>query len=67
MLLFNKDENVVAKGEIARFEQLPLLKQCFQKSFAGNASNCVYNWKKFKPFPGTYTRNMQQKRLIPSS
>ena len=31
-------ENMVAKGEIARFEQFLLSSQCFQKSSAANAT-----------------------------
>ena len=34
----NKYENIVAKGEIARFEQYLLLSQYFQKSSAADAS-----------------------------
>ena len=40
--LLYKDENVVAKGEIARFEQFLLLSQCFQKLSAAVASESVY-------------------------
>ena len=32
--LFNRVENIVAKGEITHYEQFRLLSQCFQKSSA---------------------------------
>ena len=37
-----KVENIVAKEEIARFEQFLLLQLCFQKSSAADASESVY-------------------------
>ena len=40
--LLDKIENIVAKGEIARFEKFLLLSQCFQKSSAADASESVY-------------------------
>ena len=39
--LLNIVENIVTKGEIARFEQFLLLSQCFQKLFAAEASEIV--------------------------
>ena len=39
--LFNRVENIVSKGEIARFEQFLLLSQSFQKSSAAEASESV--------------------------
>ena len=39
-------ENIVANGEIARFEQFLLLSQCFQKSTDVEASECVYMWER---------------------
>ena len=44
----NKVENIVAKGEIARFEQFLLLTQCFQMSSAAEASESVYMREKAK-------------------
>ena len=41
-------ENSLAKGEIARFEQILLLSQCFQKSSAADVSKCVYRWERVK-------------------
>ena len=40
----NKVETILAKGEIARFEQFLVLPQCFQKSSAAEASesNCMF-------------------------
>ena len=35
----NRVENILAKGEIAHYEQFPFLSQCFQKSSAANVSN----------------------------
>ena len=46
--LLKKVENVVAKGEIARFEQFIRLSLCFQKSSAAEASESVYMWKRVK-------------------
>ena len=40
--LSNRDENSVAKGEIAHHEQFLLLPECFQKLFAAEASESVY-------------------------
>ena len=41
-----KVENIVAICEIARFEQFLILSQCFQKSSAADAPECVYKWKR---------------------
>ena len=38
----NEVENIVAKGEIAHYEQFLLLQHCFQKSSAAEASESVY-------------------------
>ena len=40
-----KVENIVANGEIARFEQFLLLPQCFQKSSAADVSKCIFKWE----------------------
>ena len=48
ILTKRKVENIVAKGEIARFEQFLLLSKCFQKSSAADASKCVYMWERIK-------------------
>ena len=40
--LLNKVEIIVAKGEIASFEQLLLLSKCFQKSSAAEGSESAY-------------------------
>ena len=40
-----KVENIVAKGEIVRYEQFLLLLQCFQKSSAAEASESDYMWE----------------------
>ena len=42
--LLLKVENIVAKGEIARFEQFLLLSQCFQKAVRG-VRKCLYEGK----------------------
>ena len=44
--LLNRVENIVSKGEIARFEQFLLLSQSFQKSTAKEASASVYMWER---------------------
>ena len=38
--------DIVAKGEIAHFEQFPLLSPCFQKSSAADASERVCMWER---------------------
>ena len=45
VLLINRVENIAAKGEIACFEQFPLLPQCFQKSSAADASTWEERFK----------------------
>ena len=40
--------NIVAKGEIARFEQFLFLSQFVQKSSAADASECVCMWERVK-------------------
>ena len=35
-------ENIVGKGEIARYEQFLLFPQCFKKLSVVNASKCVF-------------------------
>ena len=35
-------ENIVGKGEIARYEQFLLFPQCFQKLSVVDASKCVF-------------------------
>ena len=42
--VLNKDENIVAKGEIAHHEQFHLLPQCFQKPSAVEASESFCMW-----------------------
>ena len=39
-------ENILAKAEIARFEQFHLLSQYFQKYSAAEASESVYMWER---------------------
>ena len=39
-------EDMVAKGEIAHYEQSLLLSPCFQKLSAAEASESVYMWEK---------------------
>ena len=36
----------MTKGEIARFEQFPLLSQCFRNLSAAEASKSVYMWER---------------------
>ena len=48
---WTKLENIVAEGEIARFEQFLILSQCFQKSSAADASKCVYMWERVNKIP----------------
>ena len=44
--LLKKVENIVAKEEIACFEQFLLLSQCFQKSSCAKASKSIYMWER---------------------
>ena len=44
--LSNEVENIVASGEIARFEQFFLLQQYFQKSSAAEASESICMWER---------------------
>ena len=44
--LLTKAANIVAKGEIARFEQFIFLSQCFQNPSA--LSESVYMWGRVK-------------------
>ena len=46
--LWLKVENIVAKGEIARFEQFLLLSLCFQKAVCSNSSESVYMRERVK-------------------
>ena len=50
-VLLKEVENVVAKGEIVRFEQCFLSPECFQKSSAAEASESVCMRERFNPFP----------------
>ena len=45
-----KVENIVSKGEIARFEQFLLLPLCFQKPSAAEASESVYMRERVNPY-----------------
>ena len=45
VLPLQKVENIVAKGEIAHYEQFLILPQCFQMSSASEASEGVLSWK----------------------
>ena len=44
--LLKEVEIIVAKAEIARFEQFLLLTQCFQMSSAAEASENIYRWER---------------------
>ena len=48
VLLLKRVENIVVKGEIARFGQFFLLSQCYQKSSAAEASESIYMWERVK-------------------
>ena len=39
-------ENILAKGEIARFEEFLILSHCFQILSADEVSKCVYKWER---------------------
>ena len=41
-------EHIIAKGEIARFEQFLLLSKCFQYASAAEATESVYMWERVK-------------------
>ena len=59
--MLKKIKNIVAKGEIAHFEQLLLLSQCFKKSSAARASESVYMWESVNQSVQSY--EYQQKIL----
>ena len=40
----------MAKGESAHYEQFLLLSQCFQTSYAAEASESVYTRERVKPY-----------------
>ena len=47
----NRDENIVAKGEVSLvFEQFLLLTQCLPKSSAANASENICMWERSNPY-----------------
>ena len=52
VLLLNNDENIVAKGQIAHYEQFRHLSQCFQMLSAAEASKtvCIFNKSVAKDF-----------------
>ena len=39
-------KNIVAKGEIAHYEQFLLLPQCFQKTSAAEAPETICMWER---------------------
>ena len=43
--VFNRVENILGKGEIARYEQFLLFPQCFQKACFPGASKGVIVWE----------------------
>ena len=47
-------ENTVGKGEIARYEQLLLFPQCFQKACFPEASKGVIVWEWANPLPNDH-------------
>ena len=48
--VFDRAENIVGKGEIARYEQFLLFPQCFQKASFPEASKGVIVWELVKYF-----------------
>ena len=46
-------ENIVGKGEIARYEQFLLFPQCFQKACFPGASKGVIVWERVKRTPAS--------------
>ena len=54
-------KNIVAKGEIARFEQFLPLSLCFQNPSAAEASESVYMRESLKHF--RHATNLQQPTL----
>ena len=53
----------MAKGKIARFEQFNLKLQCFQKSFAAEATESVYMWET-DITKGVLTFNWKTSRIL---
>ena len=50
--VFDRAENIVGKGEIARYEQFLLFPQCFQKAYFPEASKGVIVWEWVKQHGG---------------
>ena len=46
--LLKRVENIMTKGEIARFEQFFLLPECFQRLPAADESESFYKWERVK-------------------
>ena len=67
-------ENIVGKGEIARYEQFLLFQQCFQKACFRGASKgvIVWEWVKvqsivlpaFSPFPSMFSKELPPKYYL---
>ena len=43
---FKRVENIVGKGEIARYEQFLLFPQCFQRTYTTDTLNPGFVWEK---------------------
>ena len=52
--LFKPVENIVGKGEIARYEQFLLFPQCFQKACFPGAPKGDIVWKWVNPLPHNF-------------
>ena len=49
VVLLKRIENIVAKEEIAIYEQFLLFPQCFENWFAARALESVYKWERVDP------------------
>ena len=63
---FKRVENIVEKGEIARFEQLLLFPQCFQKACFPGASKAIIVWEWVMLYCTIPSQESFWKRLLPN-
>ena len=63
---YKQVENIVGKGEIARYEQILLFPQCFQKACFPGASEgiIVWEWVNNYTFSHTITRLHDRMRRL---
>ena len=63
--LSKRVENTVGKGEIARYEQLLLFPQCFQKACFSGVSKGVIVWEWVKALSAIFNKFETRLRTLP--